>query len=61
MALRSPNEIPGRPTSVLVPIWSDNEHPERKAAERRAAVEWRRRHPQWWRRLLRLRSVPPAD
>jgi len=61
MALRSPNEIPGRPTSVLVPIYSDNEHVATKAQQRRLAVEWRRRHPPWWKRLLRLRSVPPAD
>jgi hypothetical protein len=59
MAFRGPNEIPGRPTSVLVPIWSDNEHPERKVAERRALAEWRRRHPRvtWWRRLFRRRSA----
>jgi hypothetical protein len=61
MAFRSPNEIPGRPTSVLVPTYSDNEHVGTKAQQRRLAVEWRRRHPQWWKRLLRLKSVPPAD
>ncbi|MET1012382.1 MAG: hypothetical protein ABWY83_08375 [Actinomycetota bacterium] len=61
MALRSPNEIPGRPSGVLVPTYSDNEHPGTKAEQRRLAVEWRRRHPQWWKRLLRLKSTPPAD
>ena len=61
MSLRSPNEIPGRPTSVLVPNYSDNENPGTKAQRRRLAVEWRRRHPSWWQRLLRLRLPPPAD
>ncbi|MDQ4108566.1 MAG: hypothetical protein M3138_07145 [Actinomycetota bacterium] len=61
MSLRSPNEIPGRPTSVLVPTYSDNENPGTKAQRRRLAVEWRRRNPSWWQRLLRLKLPPPAD
>jgi len=35
MALRAPNEIPGRPSGVLVPTYSDNEHPATKAEHRR--------------------------
>jgi hypothetical protein len=55
---RAPNEVPGRPTSTVVPIWSDNEDPAKKAESRRAAVEWRRRHPSWWQRTFRRRSLP---
>ena len=58
---RTPNEMPGRPVSSLVPTWSDNEDAATKAQRRRLAVEGRRRHPSWWRRVLHLRSVPPAD
>jgi hypothetical protein len=61
MSLRAPNEIPGRPTSVLVPTYSDNEQVGTKAQRRRLAVEWRRRHPSWWQRLFRLKLPPPAD
>jgi len=54
---RTPNEMPGRPVSKVVPTWSDNEDAAGKAQSRRAAVAWRRRHPSWWQRVVRRKSA----
>jgi hypothetical protein len=55
---RAPNEVPGRPVGKVVPIWSDNDDPEGNVKRRRDAVEWHRRHPSWWQRTFRRRSMP---